>query len=209
MYSRTVARSIAQFTMNPIVKILIVSDVMIWGSYQLLTPVFAIFVAESIVGGGLEVVGIATSIYFVAKAICEIPVGLFIDRHKGEKDDLYMAFFGTIVTALAYVSYLFVDGISELYAVQAFLGLGAAMAYPGWYTIFTNHVDKGKEGFEWSLYDVSMGVGMAAFAALGGFIAETFGFRILFIVVAVGTVVGSFMLLMIRNMVVTAKKRRA
>jgi len=198
MNSRAIFRSIASYNINIIIKILILSDFLIFAAYQLFTPIFAIFISEKI-SADLEVIGIATGIYLFSKALFEMPVGIMIDKSKSEKDDLLAAIFGTVLVGIVYFSYNFVNSVSQLYVAQGFLGLGAAIAYPGWYTIFTRHIDKGKEGFEWSLYDVLLGVGMAASAALGGFIADKYSFGVLFVLVAIVTFVGAFLLFLIKD----------
>ncbi|OGY96875.1 MAG: hypothetical protein A2543_00745 [Candidatus Komeilibacteria bacterium RIFOXYD2_FULL_37_8] len=202
MYSRTIVRSIASYKINAVIKILILSDFLIFSAYQLFSPLFAIFIVDEI-GGHVEAAGITVAIYLIFKSIFEMPVGIFIDKSKSEKDDLWAAILGSILVAMVYFSYIFVDSILQLYVLQAVLGIAAAIAFPGWYTLFTRHVDKGKEGFEWSLYDVLLGAGMAAAAALGGFIVSLYGFEVLFIVAAIITVLGALLLFSIKNKIYT------
>jgi MFS family permease len=199
MNARTTMRSIASYKMNPVIKLLILSDFIIWTSYQLIIPIFAIYVVTSLQGATIEVVGIATAVYLISKSIFEVPFGIYIDKKKGERDDLFFAIGGVFISALAYVLFAFVTNTMQLYGVQALLGFAAAMAYPGWYSLFTHHIDKGKEGFEWSLYDVLLGIGMAASAAAGGFFAERYGFDMLFFVVAGLVVLGGCVLLFARK----------
>ncbi|MBU0612476.1 MFS transporter [Patescibacteria group bacterium] len=199
MFSRSIIRSIGHYKINVIIKVLIISDFLIWSSYQLFAPIFAIFVTDKIENGSIEIVGIASAIYLITKSLCEIPVGMKIDKSKSEKDDLYTAVFGTILTAIAYLTYIGINSIQELYLVQALLGVGSAFAFPGWYSIFTRHVDRGKEAYEWSLYDVLLGIGMAFAAALGGFLANSYGFNTLFIIIGVSTFFGAMLLLAIKK----------
>jgi MFS family permease len=199
MYSRGVLRAVKNYQVNFIIKILILSDFLIWSSYQFVTAFFAIFITDKIQGGSIEVVGLAVAIYLFTKSIFEVPMSMYIDRTKSEKDDLISAIFGTILTAVVYFGYTAIDTVLELYILQALQGIAAAIAFPGWYAIFTRHIDKGKEAFEWSLYDVFLGLGMAAAAALGGFIAESFGFNTLFILVGILTLLGAFLLLTIKR----------
>lgn len=199
MYSRAVARFVRQFHVNWVIKILIVSDFLIWSAQQLFAPVFAVYVTQQIAGGSLEVIGISASIYFIIRSIVEAPVGLWIDRTKSEKDDLYTALWGTLLSALVMFWYTFMTQVWELYLAQVVLGIGAAIAFPGWYSIFTRHIDKNKEALEWSLYDVLLGLGMAAAAALGGFLATVYGFDVLFNLAGVGTILGALLLLSLRN----------
>lgn len=198
MYYSLVAKSIKKYQINIIIKILILSDFLIWSANQLLAPIFAIFITNKI-NGSIEAVGIASGIYLLTKSIAEIPVGAHIDKSKSETDDLYSATIGTFLTGVVFFLYLFVNNVTQMYLLQALMGLSAALAFPGWYSIFTRHIDKGKEAFEWSLYDVVLGVGMAIAAALGGFVADKFGFDVLFIMVSLFTFLGSLFLLSLKN----------
>jgi len=200
MYHKLVSRSIRHYDVNIIIKVLILSDFIIWSANQLLAPIFAVFVIDKI-DGSIEVIGIASAIYLITKSICEIPVGTFVDKAKDEKYDLYTALAGTVLTASVYFMYMYITSVWQLYVLQSFMGLGAALAYPGWYSIFTRHIDKGKEAYEWSLYDVLLGVGMAATAALGGFLADKFGFSTLFFIIGSFTLLGAMFLLLIKGKV--------
>ncbi|MFA6466985.1 MAG: MFS transporter [Patescibacteria group bacterium] len=198
-YFKNVISSVTRYKINLVIKILIISDFLFWSAYQLLGPFFAIFITDNIKNGGLEAVGISAAIYLIFKSVFEIPVGIYIDRSKVEKDDLYTAFFGTLLMGFLYFAYIFIDSIWQLYLLQALMGIAAALSYPGWCSIFTRHIDKGKEGFEWSIYDILSGVGMAAAAALGGFMAQEFGFNFLFILVGIISIFSAFILLFIKN----------
>ena len=199
MYYRILFRSVKNYKINLVIKILIISDFMIWSSYQLLAPIFAIFITDRIAHGTIEAVGIAAAAYFLTKSLCEIPIGLYIDKHPGEKDDLYLSMIGTIMMALTFFTYIFINQVWQLYLLQVLLGLAAAIAFPGWYSIFTRHIDKDKAALEWSVYDVLIGIGMALAAALGGFIADHLGFDWLFIIVSLLTFIGALLLLTIKK----------
>jgi MFS family permease len=201
MYHRGIIRSLAHLKVNVVIKILILSDFAIWSAANLIAPIFAIFVVDKIPGGSIEVVGIATMIFLVVKSIFEVPIGIWIDKSKSEKDDLYTAFLGTLVSAAVYFLYPQVDSVVQLYLLQALLGVATAAAYPGWFSIFTRHIDKSKEAFEWSLYDVLLGLGMAATAALGAFMVDAYGFDVIFYIIGTATVIGALLLVVIKNKV--------
>ena len=199
MYHRSILRAIMNYRINLVIKVLIMSDFLIFAAGNLLSPIFAIFVVQGVAGAGLEEVGICASIFYITKAVCEMPVGKYIDRTLSERDDLYTALLGTILISMVYLSYCFISQVWQLYLAQVALGAGAALAYPGWYTIFTRHIDNDKKGVEWSLYDVMMGIGMALSSALGAFIADVYGFQVLFVLVFVITLIGALLLIMIKN----------
>jgi MFS family permease len=199
MISKHITQFIKNYEINPVIKILIVSDFLIWSSNQLFAPIFAIFVTNNLYNGNIEVVGFSAGIYLFIKSIFEIPIGMFVDKKKGEFDDLTLAFLGTFFTGIIIFLFSYIKTVNQLYILQGLLGLSAAIAYPGWYSIFTRHIDKNKEAFEWSLYDVLLAMGMALASALGGMLAQRFGFSVIFIISAVSTILGAFLLLLIRK----------
>lgn len=199
MYSKSTISSIAKYKVNTVIKVLIISDFLFWSANQLLMPFFAIFVTQKIHGGSVEVIGVATALYFIFKSIFEIPVGIYIDRSKSEKDDLYTSLWGGVLVAMVYFSFMFISSVPALFALQAIMGVAAALGYPGWCSIFTRHIDSGKEGFEWSLYDIVLGLGIASAAVIGGFVIERHGFNVLFIIIGIITLMSSFILFAIKD----------
>lgn len=199
MIYRNITRFIKNYNINIVIKILILSDFLIWSANQLFAPIFAIFVADNLVNGNVEVVGFSAGIYLFVKSIFEIPVGLFIDKKKGEIDDLIFACVGTLITGVAIFLYNYINTVTQLYLLQAVLGISAAIAYPGWYSMFTRHIDKDKEAFEWSLYDVLLAIGMAVTSAIGGVLAKEYGFSVIFTLASLTTISGALILLVIRK----------
>ena len=73
------------------------------------------------------------------------------------------------------------------------------MAVPGWRILFTDHLDKGKTGFEWSLEDIAIGASVGISAYLGSILADKFGFRIVFILLAAMGYVSTAILATLKN----------
>jgi len=149
--------------------------------------------------GGLEAVGISTMIYLVVNSLLEIPIAIYIDRTKSEKDDYYLMILGTVLGALPFMVFPVISHVWQLYLLEAVAGAASALAYPGWSSLFTRHIDKAKAAYEWSIYDVLIGIGMALTAAIGGYVAEKLGFGVLFASVGVLTIVGSIVLFAIHD----------
>lgn len=206
MYYRSIVNFARNFNINPVVKILILSDFLILSSAQFLTPIFALFITSKIAGGNIETVGIAAALLLLSRSVMEIPVGIIIDRTPTENDDLYSIIIGSLISAMVYFSYVFASEIWQVYILQVMLGLAAAIAHPGWYSIFTKHADKGREAFEWSLYEVILGLGMALSAALGGYFAYIFGFEIVFLMVGIGVLFSVLTLLFARKKILKYEK---
>ncbi len=188
-------------SVNKVIKVLIASDVSLLTGFGFIAPIFAIFIAQRITlgdtGEATRVAGFAMAIYWGVKSTLQIPFGKYLDKIKGEKDDLWFVVIGNILAALAAFGYIFSSLPWHIYLLKGIYSLGMAMNIPGWSAIFTRHIDKGKEAFEWSTRSTFIGIGAATSGALGGIIASQFGFNILFIGVGIFALGSAFLPLLV------------
>lgn len=188
---------------NKIIKVLITSDFFLNLGWGLLSPIFALFILQKITindpAKAAEVAGFAALAYWIAKSFIEIPIGHFLDKHEGEKDDFWFMVLGLFVVALVPIGYLFSTEAWHIYCFQVVHAVGMAMALPSWLAIFTRHIDKGKEALEWSMESTSIGTGAGIAGGLGGIVASIFGFKTLFIFVSGLTIFSAILLLMVKN----------
>ncbi|HUW71652.1 MAG TPA: MFS transporter [Candidatus Humimicrobiaceae bacterium] len=175
-------------SINKVIKIMIASDVALLTGFGFITPIFAIFITQRITAGNTieaaEIAGFTMGIYWGVKSIFQIPFGQYLDKVEGERDDLWFVVIGNLLAALAVLGYIFSYLPWHIYLCQGIYSLGMAINIPGWCAIFTRHIDKGKEAFEWSTRSTIIGIGAAASGTLGGVVAAKFGFNILFMGVA-------------------------
>lgn len=190
---------------NPVIRLLIISDTVFMGAAGLLGPIFALFVKDFIQGGNAAVAGLAAAIYLFTKSILQIPIAHFVDRVRGEKDDFWLMFIFTILIALIPLFYLVITTPFQLYIVQFILGLFTAFTFPTYMAIFTRHIDKEKEGTEWGVYFTLTDLTSAALAAVGGYIATTQGFPILIVAVVVVSLIGAILLWPIKPYIKTSQ----
>lgn len=185
---------------NRVVKILVFTDFFVNSAFGSFAPVFAIFITGQIAGGSAKVAGFAASIYWITKSIIQLPIARFLDKSNGEYHEFWAMFWGYFFSGLTPFMYLFVSQPWQLYLVEAFLGVCMAWAVPAWYSIFTRHVDKWRISFEWSLESVfSVGLATAVATALGGYLADAFGFQILFLGAGIISVSASILLLLLKK----------
>lgn len=180
---------------NPVIRIMIISDILILSAFGLLAPVFAVFLLGSIQGGSAEVAGFAAMVWLFSRAVFQIPVAIFIDRRTGERDDFLINFCGSIGVSLIPLLYLAASLPIHIYIIQGLYGFLHALTFPSYKAIFTRHIDPHREGLEWALFDTTTDLGTALAAATGGIIAVTLGFRALFICVSFFSLLGTFLLL--------------
>lgn len=178
--------------MNKVILLLILSDVLILSAFGLVAPIFAIFLKENIAGGSITAAGLASTIFFIVKSLVQLPLSMHIDT---KKEKLGFLIGGTFLIVLVPLIYAFSPNVNFIYFAQAIYGLGAAMSYPAWFTLFTMYIDKKHRGFEWSVWGTGVGLGAALTAYLGAIIAKNFGFKIVFYAVSFFSFLGMFLLL--------------
>jgi len=181
--------------MNKKLLLLILSDVLILSSFGLIGPIFAIFIIDSIEGGSVVAAGLSTTIFLVVKSLVQMPLSkYFIDKEKHKTHSLLL---GTLLIISVPFIYFFAKNVNAIFAAQAVYGLGAAMAYPAWFSLFTAYIDKKHKGFEFSLWSTSVGIGAAIAAFLGANIAASIGFKSLFFIVGFIALLGFALLIML------------
>lgn len=147
-----------------------------------INPVFAIFILKQIEGGSAQIAGTAAAAYWITKSILRLPIGYYLDKKRGEKDDFYSMILGFFIFGLSHFFYIFAKTPLHIYLIGAFMGIGGALAFTPWYGFFTRYIDGLRENFEWSINLSLVGFGLALAGFLGGFIADKFGFPVLFII---------------------------
>jgi len=187
---------------NKVVKVLIFSDFFLNLGWGLISPIFAIFILENITKDPIEattVAGFAALSYWITKSVLEIPIGRYLDKNDGERDDLVFMVAGTLITAIVPIGYLFSSEPWHIYFFQVIHAVGMAMSIPSWLAIFTRHIDKKKEAFEWSMETTSIGLGAGVAGGLGGVAVGMFGFDTIFIGVSLLTLLSALSLIFIKD----------
>ena len=199
LIERTTRAITINLNINRVITFLIMADFFVIAGWGLVAPIFAVFVTEQIQGAGVEAVGLASTIYFLLKSGLQVPLANIIDKIKGEHDDFLALLMGSLVLTIVPLLYIFIKNVPQLFLVQALYGIGNALCYPAWLALFTRHIDKHKEGWEWSLYYTTIDLSGAAAAAIGGYLAKTVGFKYLFITVSILSFIGCLVFLKVKS----------
>ena len=176
--------------MDKTLKLLIISDILIFGALGFVTPILSIFINDNLTGGGIFTAGLASTVFLLTHATLQ----LLFSYKFNPKDRLWMLWLGTGIIALVPIGYLFSTHIWHLFLAEFAYGIGAAFAYPSWSSLFTAHLEKGKRGFQWSVYSSGLGIGTAITAAIGGFIAEKVSFKVVFMLTSLLGIIGLLIL---------------
>ncbi len=177
--------------MNRTLKFLMISDIFYGTGFGLVAPIVAIFIKEGLTGGSIFAAGIATTVFILIKSIVQLPFSRYVDRHDRKLKWLKVGYALIIFNPLIYI---FADHMNYIYVAEAIHGIGSGLAFPAWLGLWSTHLDKGHESFEWSLYSTVVGLGSAVTAAGGAAIAQFIGFNLTFALVEVMVIFGFIVL---------------
>lgn len=179
--------------MNRVIKILMISDILVLTSFGLIEPILAIFFKEDLIGGTIFMAGLASTIFLLVKCFIQLPFSKYVDSHS-YRTRLRWLILGAFLISLVPFIYIFAKHIYVIFLAQVVYGIGGGLAYPTWLGLWSTHLDRKKESFEWSLYSTFTGIGTAASAAIGAALAQFVGFTFTFIVVGVLSLIGCLVL---------------
>ncbi|HRN96266.1 MAG TPA: MFS transporter [Candidatus Levybacteria bacterium] len=171
------------FILNPIVKRFIISETFVWSAMNFITPIFAVFAATQVTGGSISIAATGFSVYLVIRVVSELIIGELADNYSNRRR-MRIIIIGTCLLTIGYIGFMFTTTVYQVYLFYAIKGIGMGIATPIKNMIFSTHLDKNRESSEWGMHDAAIFLGMALAAAVGGFIAEEYGFRIVFLIAA-------------------------
>ena len=142
----------------------------------------AIGVAAPLMKGELKLsataFGIVASAFFWVYGPVQLFVGWLVDRFSVYR--LMAA--GVLVWAVSTVLMGFVGGFTSLLMLRVMLGVGESIAFPGSSKIIAHHVPPERRGMANAVVSTGIALGPAAGTLAGGMILATYGWRAIFIV---------------------------
>ena len=175
---------------NSIVKYLVAFEFHVLTVSGLTAPIFAIFVASSIVGGSVGVVGFASAVYMASFSVARLVSAYYVDRKFSERQRIALSAVGTVLLGFCYLLYVFARLPWHIYLLQIVNAVGVAFRYSPFMSLFTRYIDRGQESFEWGINGAVTSLGQALTAAVGGVLVEKYGFKTVFIIVGVFVLIG-------------------
>ncbi len=161
-------------------------------------PIIAIYITQHIVGATVTVLGFSVAIYAIIKSIFQLPIARKLDSSKGETDDFKVLMIGIIMAIFYSVGFMFINTVFDFYVLQIFTGIADACTMAAYYAIFSHHIDKDSQGFEWSLFSIGgLTISAAIGGILGGYIASEYGFNVVFILAASFNVIAAILLVLL------------
>ena len=184
-----------------LVKYFVISDFFLLAGWGLIDPVLSVFIIQRVVGGTLMTIGIAAAIYWIIRSVAQIPIANMLDRIPGERDDFMALVGGLLLVGVSAIAMCWVTRIWELYLVHAIQAIAFAFYYAAWPTIYSRHLDKDAISLDWSLDSSVSGVGAGVAGFLGGVIAGTLGYDVVFVGAGIMAFIAAFVLLAVPDLI--------
>ncbi len=167
-------------------KVLLFSDALTNLALGMIGPIYAIFVEN--IGGDILDASWAYSVYLLTAGVVMYLISRWEDRFR-HKEKLICI--GYTITTIGCLSYFFVYNQASLLITQAILGLSMAILSPAFDAIYSHYIIKREEASDWGIWEAMSYIVTAIAAVIGGYTADLFGFKILFIAMFVVSFIGT------------------
>jgi MFS family permease len=192
---------------NRVIRILVMANMSVASAWGFANPVFAVFTTRQTTDGTLQSVGFRAAIYWSVQSLFQIFIARYLDKANGETDDFYSLILGSTLIIFVPFGYIFARESAHIYLLSAILGFGDSMYVPAWHSIFIRHIDRDRISLEWTFNSVGIGFGAAITAALGGVLANRYGFYAIFLLTALFQSVATLLLALLAKDFIRMTKR--
>ena len=186
---RSVRKKITYYLMS----LLIVLNIIIIGTANFITPVWAKFVQS--IGGDLRTAGNAIGIFAIILGIFTYLAGMI--ENKLQKNELFLVLTQGMF-AIGYLGYLLIHHAWQLYLIQIWLGLAGAFQAPALYSLYQSYIPREKVTWAWGLWNASFNVAMGLGALAGSYLVSLTDFNIMFIFLSATAFSGLILAFIIR-----------
>lgn len=180
--------------MRNTLKILLWSSVFLNLSAGLFGPIYAIFVEQ--IGGDLLTAGGAYAGFSISLGVLVYFLGKWEDKIKHQEN---LVIWGRFLTLIGTAGYLLIKAPIHLFGVQITLGIAQALTIPAFDSLYSKNLQKGKFASQWGSWEGMTSIVIGIAAILGAWIANKFGFKILFIIMTFIALVALIISLMLRK----------
>lgn len=127
--------------------------------------------------------GFLFSAFFWSYALFQLVAGWLVDRY----DVKWVYAIGFLIWSLSTAAMGFFSGFAVFFGLRLILGIGESVAYPATSRILAANYPEEQRGFANALIDAGSKIGPALSMLFGGLFVAEFGWRALFIVVGLGS----------------------
>lgn len=157
---------------NKVILFLTLSDTFTWGPFIIIANLAGLYLAGKLGQDTVSFVGIGTGIYFLTRAVFQMPIGYLTDKLKDDKDEIILLTLGVVLMGLPFLFYPAITEPYHYFVLQFIFGVGVSFNLPNWRKLFALNLDQGKEGFQYGFYETVISISTAIFSALVGYVAN-------------------------------------
>jgi MFS family permease len=158
--------------LNNVILYLTLSDSFVWGPFIIIANLTSLYLSTKLGTDTASFVGIGTGIYFLTRALFQMPIGLLTDKIENDKDEIILLFLGIVLMGVPFLFYPMITEPFQYYILQFIFGIGVSFNLPNWRKLFALNLDQGKEGFQYGFYETIISISTAIFSVLIGFVAN-------------------------------------
>lgn len=177
---------------NRALGILLFTNALVLIAGGMFGPIYAIFVED--VGGDLLDASFAGGVYAIVASITVFIFGKLSDKIKEAELVIVL---GYLIITLGFFVFIFVKDVWSLLVAQAIIGFGEAIYSPPFDALYSRHLSLHKEGTQWGAWESMNYFTIALGALLGGLIASNFGFKSLFAIMSLISLVSAVYIYML------------
>jgi len=166
-------------------KILLIIDALFVLAGGLFGPIYAIFVQD--IGGDLLTAGGAYGAFAIAAGVLVFILGKWED-HVKHLEKLLIASYA--LSCVGFLGYLLIQRPLHLFMVQIIFGIANAINKPAYDALYSKYLNKRKFASQWGMWESMVWITTGIAAVIGGFIARAHGFRPLFIIMLIISLIG-------------------
>jgi MFS family permease len=162
-----------------------ISTVLVTAGQGVIAPVLPLFAREFDISAA--VVGLTLSLFALSRLVLNVPLGVFSDRHGRRM----LLVWGPVVTAVGMIASGLAQDIEQLLAARAVAGAGSAMYMVASLTYLADISTEENRARFIATNQGALLLGVSIGPAVGGGLAELYGFRVPFYVVGVAALVAA------------------
>jgi MFS family permease len=166
-------------------KLLLVVSALFTLAAELFGPIYAVFVEQ--IGGDLLTAGGAYAAFAIATGVLIFFIGKWEDRVMHLEKLVVVSY---LLNVVGFIGYLMIRNPIDLFIVQIVFGIATAVNTPAFDGLYSKLLDKGKYASEWGMWESQYYIIGAIAAASGGFLAQMYGFKFLFTVMLIVSILG-------------------
>ncbi len=175
--------------MNPIVVAFIFSEAFFWSAWNFISPIISVFVVSTLPDGSIRTAAFGFTLYLLVRVISELVVSnymVFLSDKKRMVTDVC----GMILLTMSYLIIAFIPNLITFYIFFIIAGMSFAISSPAKLSMFSLNMGRAQASRTWGMYHAIIYTGMGIATALGGVIADSFGFKTLFIIASIVNIIG-------------------